>query len=73
MEDNILSGGVGESISAYIAGMKDKRPVCVNAGIANDYIEHGDREVLLDIYGLGIKEICDRILEIGENTNERQA
>lgn len=73
MEDNILSGGVGESISAYIAGMKDKRPVCVNAGIANDYIEHGDREVLLDIYGLGIKEICDRILEIGENANERQA
>ena len=64
MEDNISAGGIGERIASYIGQMKENKPVCVIGAITNDYIEHGDRELLLDLYGLGAKEICDRVLAI---------
>lgn len=70
MEDNISSGGVGERIASHIGQLTGKKPVCIIGAITNDYIEHGDRDMLLDLYGLGVKDICERILAIGENENE---
>ena len=64
MEDNISCGGVGERIASHIGQMKCKKPVCIIGAITNDYIEHGDRDMLLDLYGLGVKDIFDRIFTI---------
>ncbi len=64
LEDNVLSGGVGEKIASYIALQRQKKAVCVCAGISNDYIEHGDREELLDMYGLKPEIICDRVINV---------
>lgn len=64
LEDNIESGGVGEAIVSYIGKKNGKKPACITCAIYNDYIEHGDREMLLDMYGLNIEKICEKVLEV---------
>ncbi|MBQ3061874.1 MAG: 1-deoxy-D-xylulose-5-phosphate synthase [Lachnospiraceae bacterium] len=63
LEDNIESGGVGEAIAAYIGKKNCKNTSCIIGAISNEYIEHGDRELLLDLYGLDMKRICKKVLE----------
>jgi 1-deoxy-D-xylulose-5-phosphate synthase len=60
VEENTLSGGFGSAIMEYCS--TSKAPVKVYCiGLPDNFIEHGSRDVLLDITGLNAKGIADRI------------
>lgn len=62
IEENVSAGGVGERISAFYAN--HGFPIMpMNIALPNQYIEHGDMEVLREKYGLTAEKIADRILE----------
>lgn len=56
IEENVLTGGFGEQVGAYV--MRAKLPVRVRAaGIWDDYVEHGNVEVLRREVGLDTETI----------------
>ncbi|MGB3340567.1 MAG: 1-deoxy-D-xylulose-5-phosphate synthase [bacterium] len=60
VEENMLSGGFGSAIMEYCS--TTKAPVKVYCiGLPDNFIEHGSRDILLDITGLNAKGIADRI------------
>lgn len=54
-EEGVLDGGFGSAVAEAI-GM----PV-IRLGLANEFIQHGKRELLLEKYGLTAKGIADKI------------
>jgi len=64
MEENILAGGFGSRVldvinSAGIGGVK----VC-NLGLPDNFVEHGDRNILLAKYGLTVDEAIVSALKL---------
>jgi len=51
IEDNAIAGGAGSAINELLASMTDS-PVIINLGLPDEYIEHGERDVLLSDCGL---------------------
>jgi len=62
IEDGTISGGIGEKISAYIAGVNN-RSKCINIGFP-PVVTHGDTESLLRHYGLDSITIADELMKI---------
>ena len=61
IEENVLSGGFGEQVLAYAA--KAKLNVKVrNIGIPDEYVEHGNVEVLRREVGLTPEVIVKQII-----------
>ncbi len=60
VEDGILSGGAGESISAVLS--ESNTPV-INLGWPDKFIEHGTQEELYARYGLDADSIADAIIK----------
>lgn len=60
IEENVLTGGFGEQVIDYVsrAGLNVK--VC-NIGISDDYVEHGNVELLRKEVGLDADEIVKQI------------
>jgi len=69
VEDNILSGGVGETIAAEAKkrGMNFK---VITKGFRNEFVPAGKRDKLFEIYGLDAESIKKEIEEI---LNENKA
>ena len=58
IEENVMSGGFGEQVIEYASDAK--LPVYVrNIGLPDDYVEHGNVEILRREAGLD----CDRIVK----------
>lgn len=66
MEENVLSGGYGEKVRAYVDGIC--APVKVlNIAIPDEYVEHGNVEVLKREIGIDADSIVEKIVECYKN------
>ena len=66
MEEGILSGGFGSSITNYTKNMNVN---VYNMGIEDEYIEHGTRQELLDLVGLNKDSLINLIQDIQNNNS----
>ena len=67
MEENVLSGGYGEKVRAYVDGICE--PVTVlNIAVPDEYVEHGNVEVLKREIGIDADSIVEKIIESYEKT-----
>ena len=66
VEDNVLSGGVGEAIAAHLSGTDCR---VVSLGWPDRFIEHGTQKELYEAYGLDGRSIAERILKEIERTS----
>ena len=65
IEENILTGGFGEQVTSYV--MQKNLPMKVqNFGIADEYVEHGNVEVLRKEVGLDPETIAEKTVEVYE-------
>lgn len=70
IEENMLSGGFGEQVQSYV--FRDALPVYVRCiGIPDNYVEHGNVEVLRRETGLGKDQIVAQILADEHHYQER--
>ncbi len=60
LEENVLSGGFGEKVAAYYAEC-GKKVQLKNIALPNQYIEHGDAELLREKYGLSAEKIAEEV------------
>lgn len=60
LEENVLSGGFGEKVAAYYAE-QGKIVRLKKIALPNQYIEHGDTELLRKKYGLSAENIADDV------------
>lgn len=61
VEENTLRGGFGSAIMEYYSSIR--APIKVHSiGLPDNFIEHGSREILLDITGLNAKGIANKII-----------
>lgn len=61
MEENVLSGGFGERVRAYVDGLADRCSV-LNIGIPDEYVEHGNVELLKQEIGIDADSVTKKIL-----------
>jgi 1-deoxy-D-xylulose-5-phosphate synthase len=61
IEEGILEGGFGSEVLELIIDKVEKHIIIKNIALPDRFIEHGDRQVLLDKYGLSSKKIAEAI------------
>ena len=63
LEENVKRGGFGESVSVFLMenGYGDKKQM--NISLPNNFIEHGERKVLLENLGLSPESIVEAIMK----------
>ena len=69
LEEHVLTGGFGAQVCAWCVSEECPPPV-LSFGIADTFVQHGDRELLLKYLGLQPKQMARRIraaLEEGKN------
>lgn len=70
MEDNIYSGGFGSNLSQRLCEYGVRGNVIHNFAFPDMYIEHGNRGLLFERYGMTAEKMLNVIMEkIGENNN----
>lgn len=74
MEENVLQGGMGLAITAYIHQYHPEKRV-VNVGLPDSYVEHGDVSVLRSALGIDSDSIVDKLLPVimGGAANQNRA
>ncbi len=71
MEDNIYSGGFGALLSQRLCEYGINNNVIYNFAFPDMYIEHGNRALLFDRYGMSANKILKKIKDIiGERIND---
>ena len=60
LEENVLSGGFGEKVAAYYAE-RGWHARLKNIALPNQYIEHGDPQILKEKYGLSAEQIAEDV------------
>ncbi len=60
LEENIHDGGFGEKVAAYYAE-KGVKVQLKNIALPNQYIEHGDTELLREKYGLSAEKVAEEV------------
>jgi len=61
IEEGVLEGGFGSGVLELIIDKIKKNIIIKNIALPDKFIEHGDRQALLDKYGLSSKKIAERI------------
>lgn len=61
LEENILSGSLSEHIASHLMWKGCAHIKCIPVTLPDSYIEHGAQEALREKYGLGEKDIFDKI------------
>lgn len=61
IEENVLSGGFGSQVLDYVSQARLDLQVCT-VGIADEYVEHGNVDVLRQVTGLDKKAVVERII-----------
>lgn len=62
MEENVINGGFGEHVTAFLSRKRKKISV-LNIAIRDDYVEHGNVDILRRELGIDAESIVGRILE----------
>lgn len=63
IEDNILKGGLGDSVLYYLNKCNYKKSI-IQLGYEDEFVEHGDVKTLYEINKLDGKGIRDKVIEI---------
>lgn len=63
VEEAIESGSVGQSIAYEIVKMQESRPEFKHFCLKDDVVQHGKRNQLLELEGLGEHSICQELLK----------
>lgn len=63
VEEAIESGSVGQSIGYEIVKMQESRPEFKHFCLKDDVVQHGKRNQLLELEGLGEHSICQELLK----------
>lgn len=62
MEENVASGGFGEKVRAYVDTLHtDTKVLCIS--IPDEYVEHGNVELLKREVGIDADSIVERIVD----------
>ena len=61
VEEGVIGGGFGSGVLELIIDKVEKHIIIKNIALPGRFIEHGDRQVLLDRYGLSSKRIAEAI------------
>jgi len=61
IEEGALSGGFGSGVLELIIDKIKKDTIIKNIALPDKFIEHGDRQALLDKYGLSSKKITEAV------------
>ncbi len=64
LEEGSLIGGFGEAVLEFLENQPGAFPRIRTFGIPDRFIEHGKREVLLDLVGLSASKIFDEIMTL---------
>lgn len=69
LEEGTISGGFGSAVLEHAAGLRMEMPSVKQAdvfciGIGDHFVEHGARNVLLDLNGLSASKITNRLLSL---------
>jgi len=64
VEEGVAGGGFGSMVLELILDKAPKGIIIKNIGLPDKFIEHGDRSILLDRYGLSARKIKEEINEI---------
>lgn len=72
IEEAMLTGGLGSMISSYFTDNK-YRNIIQRLGIDNEYIEHGDVDLLLNDIGISVENIVNKSRYIVEGSHEKNA
>ncbi|MDP8229843.1 MAG: 1-deoxy-D-xylulose-5-phosphate synthase [Candidatus Gorgyraea atricola] len=62
IEEGIASGGFGSFVSESLIDKARKKVIMETIGLPDRFIEHGDRDILLDKYGLSAERIKEKVL-----------
>ena len=60
MEEHVLTGGFGAQVCSWCVG-EECPPPALTFGIADTFVQHGDRDLLLKYLGLQPKQMARRI------------
>lgn len=71
LEENVLSGGLGEHISTFVQ-QEDIDMDVINIAIPNAYVEHGNVEQLKKILEIDAESVAARILEKYKNIRHNE-
>ncbi|MDP2921980.1 MAG: 1-deoxy-D-xylulose-5-phosphate synthase [Candidatus Omnitrophota bacterium] len=61
VEEGVISGGFGSGVLELIIDKVSKDTIIKNIALPDRFIEHGDRQKLLDKYGLSSKKIAEAV------------
>ncbi|MFW5555033.1 MAG: 1-deoxy-D-xylulose-5-phosphate synthase [Roseburia inulinivorans] len=70
MEENVISGGFGEHVTEFYNNENGKDIRIVNIAISDEYVEHGNVELLRKEVGLDADTIIARTIEAYQNVTE---
>jgi 1-deoxy-D-xylulose-5-phosphate synthase len=62
IEDSAIQGGAGSACLEALSAHKIQIPT-LKIGLPDEYVEHGDVNLLLDLYGLSPKKILTKVRE----------
>ena len=63
MEENVLSGAYGEKVREYLDGL-GKGTKILNIGIPDEYVEHGNVDILKKLVGIDSDSIVEKIMKV---------
>ena len=69
IEEGTINGGFGSGVLELIIDKVPKNTIIKNIALPDKFIEHGDRQVLLDRYGLSSRRIAETIKNYGKDRN----
>jgi 1-deoxy-D-xylulose-5-phosphate synthase len=64
VEDHLEQGGFGSAVLECYAARCSTPPRVTVAGLPREFIEHGGREVILDVVGLSSRRLAERALRL---------
>lgn len=62
IEDNVIYGGLGTMVLEYLNSINYKNGI-INFGFKDEFIPHGNVEILYKLYGLDVESIVQKIVE----------
>ena len=63
IEDNMIHGGFGSMVLEYISSITDKLSI-LNLGFKDEFIPHGNVDILYKLHGLDVNGIVEKILKL---------
>jgi len=66
MEENVINGGMGEHITEYYHQTEKRNIRVLNIAIPDDYVEHGNVDILRKEVGIDAESIINRTIETYE-------